>query len=79
MNNKFEVGNRIIYTVSSGKEFPSEIMEILKINHFSRYKISIINSKTIIGNEVITWVGSKDIKYDYSYYRDLKINKILNE
>ena len=51
----------------------------LKIK-FNRYHIKYLNVFTVSGdNNMMSWVDESDIVLDIEYYRNLKIEKILNE
>ena len=50
----------------------------LKIK-FNRYHIKYLNVFTVSGDNMISWVDESDIVLDIEYYRNLKIENILNE
>ena len=50
----------------------------LKIK-FNRYHIKYLNVFTVSGDNVMSWVDESDIVLDIEYYRNLKIENILNE
>ena len=45
----------------------------------NRYYIRYTEDMNVQGTNVDTWVAYSDIKLDKEYYRDLKINQILDE
>lgn len=50
----------------------------LKIK-FNRYHIKYLNVFTVSGDNMMSWVDESDIVLDIQYYRNLKIENILNE
>ena len=50
----------------------------LKIK-FNRYRIKYLNVFTVSGDNMMSWVDESDIVLDIEYYRNLKIENILNE
>ena len=48
----------------------------LKIK-FNRYQIKYLNVFTVSGDNMMSWVDESDIVLDIEYYREQKINKIL--
>jgi len=50
----------------------------LKIK-FNRYHIKYLNVFTVSGDNMMSWVDESDIVLDIEYYRNLKIENILNE
>ena len=46
---------------------------------FNRYHIKYLNVFTVSGDNMVSWVGGNDITLDIEYYRNLKIESILNE
>ena len=48
----------------------------LKIK-FNRYHIKYLNVFTVSGDNMMSWVDESDIVLDIEYYREQKINKIL--
>ena len=50
----------------------------LKIK-FNRYHIKYLNVFTVSGDNMMSWVDESDITLDMEYYREQKINKILEK
>ena len=48
----------------------------LKIK-FNRYHIKYLNVFTVRGDNMMSWVDESDIVLDIEYYRNEKLNKIL--
>ena len=46
---------------------------------FNRYHIKYLNVFTVSGTNMVNWVDGGDITLDIEYYRNLKIENILNE
>jgi len=44
-----------------------------------RYKIKYLNVFNRLGDNMVSWVSGEDITLDIEYYRDQKLNKLLNE
>lgn len=49
------------------------------LNIFERYHIKYLNVYNVGGTNMLSWVDAGDITLDMEYYRNLKIEKILNE
>jgi hypothetical protein len=45
----------------------------------NRYHIQYLNVYTVQNTNVLSWVDEDDITLDVEYYRNLKIENILNE
>jgi hypothetical protein len=46
---------------------------------FNRYHIKYLNVFTVSEDNMMSWVDEKDITLDIEYYREQKINKILEK
>lgn len=46
---------------------------------FNRYHIKYLNVFTVSGDNMMFWVDDKDITLDIEYYRNEKLNKILEK
>ena len=44
---------------------------------FNRYHIKYLNVYNVSGTNMVSWVDAGDITLDIEYYREQKINKIL--
>ena len=49
------------------------------LNIFERYHIKYLNVYNVSGTNMLSWVDSGDITLDIEYYRNLKIESILDE
>ena len=83
MNRILKIGDRVRNVrVGVYKDEPTVIVgesdnnNSLKIK-FNRYHIKYLNVFTVSGDNMISWVDESDIVLDIEYYRDKKINKIL--
>lgn len=68
----FNVGDRVI----TNKGDNCSIIVIQRLSN--RYYIRYIEKLNVSGTNVDSWVDYSDIKVDKEYYRDLKIEQILN-
>lgn len=71
----YEVGDRVLKSTGSSKE-PCIIITIHRPNN--RYLIRFLENYNVQGTNVERWVAYSDIELDKQYYRDLKIDKILD-
>ena len=85
MNRILKVGDRVRnIRVDVYKDEPivivgeSDNKSSLKIK-FNRYHIKYLNVFTVSGDNMMSWVDESDIVLDIEYYRNLKIENILNE
>jgi len=78
----FKIGDKVIFKRGKvgSKDYiqESEIIETSNYSLNKRYKIKT-NSKTVSNRFVETWVSSSEIDLDKSYYRNLKIESIIND
>jgi hypothetical protein len=84
MNRILKIGDRVrnVRTI----QYKDESVVIVgesdqnKINRFSnRYHIKYLNVFTVSGDNMMSWVDEDDITLDIEYYRNLKLEKLLNE
>ena len=65
------------------EEFNDQPIEVVEISEAwagsTRYKIEMHNVLNVQGTNVVKWVDESDIVLDIEYYRNLKIENILNE
>ena len=47
--------------------------------HEVRYKLQYLNVYTVQNTNMLSWVDEDDITLDIEYYRNLKLEKLLNE
>ena len=83
MNRILKVGDRVRNVrVGVYKDEPIVIVgesdnnNSLKIK-FNRYHIKYLNVFTVSGDNMMSWVDESDIFLDIEYYRNEKLNKIL--
>jgi hypothetical protein len=77
MNRTFKVGDRVRnIRVEAYKDEP---IFIHGESDFNRYHITYLNVYNVSGTNMVSWVDAGDITLDIEYYRNLKIEKILNE
>jgi len=83
MNRILKVGDRVRNVrVGVYKDEPIVIVgesdnnNSLKIK-FNRYHIKYLNVFTVSGDNMMSWVDESDIVLDIEYYRNEKLNKIL--
>jgi len=85
MNRILKIGDRVRNVrVDVYKDEPIVIVgesdnnNSLKIK-FNRYHIKYLNVFTVSEDNMMSWVDEKDITLDIEYYREQKINKILEK
>jgi hypothetical protein len=71
----YEVGDRVLKTDHRGNH-NCIIIVIHRPNN--RYYIRYLDNFNTQGTNVESWVAYSDIELDREYYRDLKIEQILN-
>jgi hypothetical protein len=75
--NSLKVGDRVRnIRIESYKDEPIVIDGEAETN---RYHIKYLNVYTVSGTNMLSWVDGGDITLDREYYRNLKIESILNE
>ncbi len=84
--NKLKVGDRVRnIRVKIYKDEPIEVIDVYKkkggqiLSNDTRYNIKYLNVFNRIGDNMTSWVSEDDITLDIEYYRDQKLNKLLNE
>lgn len=83
MNRILKIGDRVRnIRVDVYKDEPIFIVgesDQNKINRFSnRYHIKYLNVFTVSDDNMMSWVDESDIVLDIEYYREQKLNKILD-
>jgi len=75
----FNIGDKVLFGKNhfSKKEYEATITDKNELNP-NRYFITIEKQFNIGGNQVKRWVHIRDIRLDVQYYREQKINEILN-
>lgn len=77
MNRRLKVGDRVRnIKVEAYKDEP---IIIDNKGPFNRYHIKYLNVYTVQNTNMLSWVNEDDLTLDIEYYRNLKIEKILNE
>lgn len=75
MNRILKVGDRVRNVrVETYKDEP---IVIHGKSDFNRYHITYLNVYNVSGTNMVDWVDAGDITLDTEYYRNLKIEKIL--
>ena len=73
MNRTLKVGDRVRYI----NDEPASIIDV-STDRTYRIKIEYLKVLNVSGYNVKSWVDENDITLDIEYYRNLKIEKILN-
>ncbi len=79
-----QIGDRVRnISVGTYKEEPivvidKSIQTALK-NRRNRYHIKYLNVYTVQNTNMLSWVDEDDITLDIEYYRERKLEKLLNE
>jgi hypothetical protein len=80
----FNIGDRVKVTRLRGfknhlvddlKDYPIEVIELSPSGY--PYRIEIQGCLNIRGNNVTRWISGDDLVLDREYYRNLKIEKLL--
>jgi hypothetical protein len=72
-----KVGNRVRnIRVEVYKDEPIVVIDIFENK---RYHIEYLNVYTVQNTNMLSWVDKDDITLDIEYYRNLKLEKLLNE
>ena len=81
MNRRLKVGDRVRnLRTKAYKDEPIIIIDnIGGSGSGGRYHIKYLNVYNVGSTNMVSWVGVSDITLDIEYYRNLKIEKILNE
>lgn len=69
-----KIGDRVKYNNQ-----PCQVVLISYLDAYLRYQIKYLHCRNSFGSDVICWVGQSDITLDIEYYRDKKLNDILNQ
>ena len=79
MTKNLKVGDRVRnIRTKAYKDEPIIIIDRFS-NNERRYHIKYLNVYNVGGTNMLSWVDAGDITLDIEYYRNLKIEKILNE
>jgi len=76
----FNIGDKVLFGKKhiSKKEYEAFITDKHELNS-NRYFITIEKQLNVQGEQVKRWVDGTDLKLDVQFYREQKINKIINE
>lgn len=75
---RFNIGDRVRNTeIEIYKDEPIVVVATLYKNN--RYHIRYLNVFNVQGTCMMNWVHEDTIELDKEYYRDIKLNEILNE
>ena len=75
MNRILKVGDR----VRNVRGYEDEPIVVIDKSWRNRYHIKYLNVYTVQDTNMLSWVDEDDITLDIEYYRNLKIENILNE
>lgn len=59
--------------------YKDEPIVVIDIFENKRYHIEYLNVYTVQNTNMLSWVDVDDITLDIEYYRNLKLEKLLNE
>lgn len=76
MNRILKVGDRVNVIVRWCEDEAGVIIDIGKTN-LNRYYIKYLNILNVSGNNKVSWEDVGDLTLDIEYYREQKLNKIL--
>ena len=75
-----KIGDRVKdIKVEVYKNSPIEIVDVSEEWNTLRYRVKYLKIYNVLGDNMIRWVDEDDIELDKEYYRDKKIETILNE
>lgn len=77
MNRILKIGDRVNVRVRWYEDEPGVIIDIGKTN-LNRYYIKYLNILNVSGNNKVSWEDVGDLTLDIEYYREQKLNKILD-
>ena len=77
MNRILKIGDRVNVRVRWYEDEPGVIIDIGK-NNLNRYYIKYLNILNVSGNNKVSWEDVGDLTLDIEYYREQKLNKILD-
>lgn len=79
MNRELKIGDRVRNVKSEVyKDEPIVVID-RSSNNDRRYHIKYLNVFTVGGDNMVSWIDESDIVLDIEYYRELKIESILDE
>jgi len=59
--------------------YKDEPIVVIDISEYERYHIKYLNVYTVQNTNMLSWVDEGDITLDIEYYRNLKLEELLNE
>jgi hypothetical protein len=59
--------------------YKDEPIGVIDIYDNKRYHLEYLNVYTVQNTNMLSWVDKDDITLDIEYYRNLKLEKLLNE
>jgi len=59
--------------------YKDEPIVVIDIYDNKRYHLEYLNFYTVQNTNMLSWVGEDDITLDIEYYRERKLEKLLNE
>jgi hypothetical protein len=59
--------------------YKDEPIVVIDIYDNKRYHLEYLNVYTVQNTNMLSWVDKDDITLDIEYYRNLKLEKLLNE
>jgi hypothetical protein len=59
--------------------YKDEPIVVIDIYDNKRYHLEYLNVYTVQNTNMLSWVDEDDITLDIEYYRNLKLEKLLNE
>jgi hypothetical protein len=76
----FNIGDKVLFGkyLLSKIEYEATITDKHELNP-NRYFITIEKQLNVQGDQVKQWVDIRDIRLDKQYYRNIKINQIIND
>ena len=72
-----QVGDRVRNI--STKVYKDEPIVVIDKSWRNRYHIEYLNVYTVQNTNMLSWVDESEITLDIEYYRNLKLEKLLNE
>ncbi len=59
--------------------YKDELIVVIDKSWRNRYHIEYLNVYTVQNTNMLSWVDESEITLDIEYYRNLKLEKLLNE
>ena len=74
----FNIGDKVLFGKYPKIEYEAFISDKHELNP-NRYVITIEKQLNVQGDQFKRWVDIRDIRLDKQYYRNIKINQIIND